>query len=104
MIEILGSRLALNIKTSPSYKGPILASLVPENTKIVTDLLEKCSKKELATKNKANGIGTIESYLEHCFVYAFTDGPSDKTLTGGGSGINFVFPNGVTLDSIKLEQ
>ncbi len=82
----------LEHNTYEILQEPILSSTLPENIKILTHLLEPCSKKELTSAIKIKGDKTIASYSRENFVFAFTDGSSDETLDNGGAGVNFTFP------------
>lgn len=72
-------QIGIEHNTYNILEEPALPSMLPPNTTINIDLLEQCSKNDPAKIIKANGIMTIESYIEKNFVYAFTDGSSDKT-------------------------
>lgn len=52
-------KIDLEHNTCTILQEPILQSLLPQNTKIVIDLLEPCTKRELAINVKAKQFGLL---------------------------------------------
>ena len=75
----------LEHNTYDILEEPALLSTLPENTKILTHLLER----EVSDAIKTKGDKTIASYSREDLVFAFTDGSSVETLNNEGAGVNF---------------
>ena len=92
----------LEHSTYDILEEPALPSAVLENTKILTHLLEPCSKREVSEAVKTKCDKTIVPYSREDFVFTFTDGSSDETLNNGGADVNFTFPQSGSTKHFKF--
>ncbi|XP_055928755.1 uncharacterized protein LOC129959884 [Argiope bruennichi] len=73
---------------------PLFPSKPPLNTKINTNLLEPCSKKEPTQVLLQKGEDTVRSLSSENSIIVNTDGSSDVDCNRGGAGISIIYPSG----------
>ncbi|GFV05538.1 RNase H domain-containing protein [Trichonephila clavipes] len=89
-------RKELNLEHSSLefLQEPLIPKNPPKNTCFELELLQPCSKKEDPVTLRQKGLETITILSQDKFVFAYTDGSSNRSLSNGGAGILLFLPDG----------
>ncbi|GFW35309.1 RNase H domain-containing protein [Trichonephila clavipes] len=86
----------LNHTSLDSIQKPCFPVKPLPSAKIISDLLEPCTKKEFNDTIKRNDMDTIISLMKPCLVTAYIDGSSDSECNMGSSGFFLKKPDNTT--------